>query len=690
MKGQKTLWPAVRQQLFDDLSRLHEEAGPWDLILFTGDLTQTGTKAEFEGLTETLERLWAHLEKLGSKPLLFTVPGNHDLVRPKPTAVVKALRHFHEDRDIQAEFWRDARSEYRATIVEAFAPYAAWARAWADRHLPPLGLSITRREGILPGDVTATIEKEGIVLGVAGFNSAFLQLTADNYEGRLHLDPRQLHEACGGDGPDWIERHHVSMLLTHHPPEWLHVGSLAQFRAEIAPPGWFQTHLFGHMHEPTADFRQIGGAPSERRIQAASLFGLEGWGDGSHERIHGYSAGRFEIDGEQGTLAVWPRIATLVKAGFRKLVPDQSFDLDQTSAFRSRVSVRAIANKRAMPSNPPAVPSGALLQDPGGPYDPLWYIGRDAPEREALHLLRQAGQAVAIWGPELFGKTWLQKHLIARLVASSPESRVISINLRLTGGDTLGTLQQFLEDFTVQVVEALGLDAELVGAAWRRPGSPLRRVTWLFEKHLLPSSPKDLVLAVDQADRIWQQPWSDDFFGMLRSWSEAAASPPWSRLRLLVAMSTTPALLSSTTTQSPFANVAYEIRLTDLTAAQIERLAALHGLAWKSGEVERLVSLVGGHPFLTRLAMVKAARERAELAALLDEDSPIFEPFLDRLRWRLARRPELLEALRGIRRGEIPTGNEAPFRLYRAGLIDDTGGTPALRYRLYERLLPSG
>ena len=31
MAAQKTLWSMVRQQVFSDLERLHEQAGPWDL-----------------------------------------------------------------------------------------------------------------------------------------------------------------------------------------------------------------------------------------------------------------------------------------------------------------------------------------------------------------------------------------------------------------------------------------------------------------------------------------------------------------------------------------------------------------------------------------------------------------------------------------------------------------------------------
>ena len=40
MDGQSWLWPNVREQLYDDLRKLHRLCGPWDVVLFTGDLTQ--------------------------------------------------------------------------------------------------------------------------------------------------------------------------------------------------------------------------------------------------------------------------------------------------------------------------------------------------------------------------------------------------------------------------------------------------------------------------------------------------------------------------------------------------------------------------------------------------------------------------------------------------------------------------
>ena len=48
MDTQSWLWPGVKDFFLDDLNRLYERCGPWDLVLFTGDITQHGLPDEFD------------------------------------------------------------------------------------------------------------------------------------------------------------------------------------------------------------------------------------------------------------------------------------------------------------------------------------------------------------------------------------------------------------------------------------------------------------------------------------------------------------------------------------------------------------------------------------------------------------------------------------------------------------------
>jgi HipA-like protein len=347
LSDQAWMGPSVKHAFFEDLARLHEKAGPWDLVLFTGDLTQRGKREEMDRLTDTLEALWRRLEQLGSRPILVAVPGNHDLVRPARSPLLVSLRHWGDDPDVGRMFWEDGENDLRTLVDEAFRPFTAWLAAWEAKH--PIPPDVTWKKGLLPGDASVVLGKEGLMIGVAGLNSAFLQLEGGDYEKRLVLDPRQLNALCGGDPPEWAAGVDVALLLSHHPTAWLAPKAHEAFREHIAPPGRFLAHLFGHMHEPRTFSQREGGAPEERALQGASLFGLETWGDGTQERIHGYSAGRVEIEGAQGTLRIWPRVLVKKSAGHRLMQADPSYVLDPDEAvtfpFTPRVRAGAAEGK---------------------------------------------------------------------------------------------------------------------------------------------------------------------------------------------------------------------------------------------------------------------------------------------------------------------------------------------------------
>ena len=330
MDGQGWLWPNIRELFYDDLFKLHKVSGPWDVVFFTGDLTQRGSDTEFALLNKTLSDLWDHLRDLGSNPMLLTVPGNHDLVRPLASMpAVKVLNGWGSDPEVLKEFWSDPTSDYRLVVDKAFANYFSWSK----KHSLPRPAKFST--GILPGDFAATLQKDGAKIGIVGLNSAFLQLTGANYEGKLDLSVAQLHAACGGDGAAWTKHHDLCLLLTHHPPDWLCGAGKQTLHGEIAPPGRFAVHLFGHMHEGKMQTLSFGGTAPWRYWQAASLFGLESWGTAHETRAHGYSAGRIKFDGDRAFLRIWPRIGTRRTDGVWRIVPNvQEFDLEDDYATR--------------------------------------------------------------------------------------------------------------------------------------------------------------------------------------------------------------------------------------------------------------------------------------------------------------------------------------------------------------------
>ncbi|WAS92026.1 AAA-like domain-containing protein [Nannocystis punicea] len=732
LDAQGWLWPGVREVLLADLEKLHARCGPWDLVLFSGDLTQRGSAAEFARLNQTLQQLWDHLRALGSTPALVAVPGNHDLIRPDPRRPESlVLGRWDTYPEVQVEFWRDASSPYRALVDQAFAPYSEWLK-----NHPFAGLQLQR--GMLPGDCSAVLAKDGLKLGIVGLNSAFLQLGDGDYTGKLALDVRQLHAACGGDGPAWVKECDFALLMTHHPPNWLQAKARDELVAEIAPPGRFVAHVYGHMHEHASSVVAIGGAQGRRELQGSSLFGLEVYG-GKVDRRHGYTAARITVDDKnEATLRLWPRAAKKHAAGHWRIVQDlDAFELGDDQG--TKPETLPPPRRRTPPPPPPPpinpanliatgpVPSAstsgshpsisqtapiplgvitslsggaagdsgifyssiaARVQPPGAPYNINWHVHRAEEERTALNYLDQPGAPVVLWGPDKFGKTWMSQFLTDMVYqADGGACRVVAINLDTFDYESRSDYANFIREFAFQIVGSIGGPEDWVPTLWKSPGSVNQKLGRLMRDNVLPLASTRVILALDRVDAVWGLPFKDDWFGMLRAWAE---DPRLEKLRLVLGISTTPRRLIERTTQSPF-NLSPPIVLGDFTRDQVETLSHLYGLEWTHQDFAALMSLVGGHPYLVRLAM-----HRANLAGglsareLLAEPSNLFDDFLQRYARRLHLHPEMMAGVKRLRSDSLAElDSDTSAALESSGIaVEEKVGFYRLRYRLYERLRP--
>ncbi len=301
MHDQDWLWPRMRDKFFADLKTLCETDGPWDLVLFTGDLVQKGT--EYENLNRIFEKLWRELEQWGPPPKLLAVPGNHDL-QWQNTRDVRLLYHWETDAEFRKEFWQETDNPYREVVNRAFAAYDKW---WRDSPWKPDDV----QPGWLPGDFFCTFVKDGFKLGIVGLNSAFLQLTkkrlGNSFRGHLAVEPEQFHGVLDGcDGVEWADSHHACFLMTHHPPEWLNQGSQEKLDQEIIES--FDLHLCGHNHE-TEVFKNPDNAAESTPLRwvGRSLFGLEKISEGQLDRSHGYVSGELCSRGDGTTVRFAPR-----------------------------------------------------------------------------------------------------------------------------------------------------------------------------------------------------------------------------------------------------------------------------------------------------------------------------------------------------------------------------------------------
>ncbi len=325
------------------------------------------------------------------------------------------------------------------------------------------------------------------------------------------------------------------------------------------------------------------------------------------------------------------------------------------------------------------------LEAPGGAVKlrDKFYIERDADG----HLRREvvkSGTTTTIRASRQTGKS----SLLVRGVhhARQNGAKVLCLDMQRVDSDRLTSPDIFLRDLAEFVVRKLRLDVAEVEKLWRGSLGPQDKLTYLMEDYVLPESDASIVLALDEADRLLQTAFYEDFFALIRSWHNSRAlDDQWNKLNIVMVISTEPYLLIADVTQSPF-NVGLKLYLKDFNEAQVRDLNRRHGSPVKEGDFPQLMELLSGHPYLTRKALYTLVTQRWTWADLVRVAATDHGPFGDHLRhhhWLLRDEPDLREALRQVIRHDHCQDDIAFFRLLRAGLVKGSGDVCTCRCDLY-------
>jgi hypothetical protein len=202
-------------------------------------------------------------------------------------------------------------------------------------------------------------------------------------------------------------------------------------------------------------------------------------------------------------------------------------------------------------------------------------------------------------------------------------------------------------------------------------------LTMFLEEAVLQIGETRLSITLDEVDRLFRYDCRNGFFAMIRAWHNRRASKPlWNSLNLLIGHSTEPTLFIDDINQSPF-NVGEVLRLSYFSAREVEKLNEAHGRPLRTAaEIEQLMHLVGGQPYLVAQSLYSLRTALDSLEALKRVAAADNGPFGDHLRrhlWGLRDRERLREALKQvIRHGDC--ANELDFqRLRAAGLVEGDG-----------------
>ena len=313
-----------------------------------------------------------------------------------------------------------------------------------------------------------------------------------------------------------------------------------------------------------------------------------------------------------------------------------------------------------------------------------FYVARES-DGWLLGQITMKGSTSIIKGARQTGKS----SLLARAHNTTKKEghKSIYLDFQSLDGKALKDLDSLCRYIAKKIIRDLQINVK-PSDTWDENLGAKDNLTDFFEHVILTGAETRILLLIDEADRIFDYAYRDDFFGLIRAWhNRRSFEEVWDKVNLVIAHATEPYLWIQNINQSPF-NVGERYTLEDFTVHHIEQLNQRHGCPLNgTQEIEALYELVGGRPYLVRQALFSMVSRRLPLSKLEAESVDERGPFGDHLRWYiwcLNRHRDLMKALKQILR-ENRCVHEIDFlKLSATGLIKGrTRQNVHMRCRLY-------
>jgi hypothetical protein len=366
-----------------------------------------------------------------------------------------------------------------------------------------------------------------------------------------------------------------------------------------------------------------------------------------------------------------------------------------TKQYRDRTNQNRFALEQLLPELKAKLPhlGTELLQFPDGALcnDSPCYIKHPFIEAQVFAELQKPGCVIRVKAPRNFGKTSLLHRLF--IFAREEEYKSVYLDFQEADETIFACLNDFLRWFCANVTQQLELPLNLNDYWDEDIGSKVSCRVY-FQRYLLQQFDCPVVLILDEVNRVFEHPnIALDFLPMLRACHEQAKNlDAWQKLRMVVAHATeiyVPLKLN----QSSF-NVGLPIALPQFTIPQVQELAGCYALDWQNQEgmqnANLLRSMVGGHPYLTHLALYYLYIQKDEiiLENLLETaptQSGIYRHHLQNYLVMLEQEPVLKAALYQVvmSNESVQLNAIAAYKLESLGLIQLKGDLACISCELY-------
>ncbi|MGD2084613.1 MAG: AAA-like domain-containing protein [Candidatus Aminicenantes bacterium] len=341
-----------------------------------------------------------------------------------------------------------------------------------------------------------------------------------------------------------------------------------------------------------------------------------------------------------------------------------------------------------LPKADPRVVPQVELETGTVKLDSPFYVKRKT-DLEIIEQIQKKGTTVIVKGSRQMGKSSLLVRAQAEAKKQQQQCCYLDFQFvdqsHLTG---LDTLFQYLARKMCRVFKTTVKPVD----CWDDYLGSKENITEFIKEALLEQAQSPILILMDEVDRLFNQPFRDDFFSTIRGWHNLrAAEECWNNLNLVIAHSTEPYLWIQDINQSPF-NVGFRIELQDFDFQQVKELNARHGSPLKKDkEIQELIDLTGGQPYLVRLGLYTMVKSNFSISQLKETATGDRGPFGDHLRqilWRLQGKKGLSDSLRQILRKGMCDYEPHFLRLRSAGVVKgETRDRVQMRCQIYEDYL---
>jgi transcriptional regulator with XRE-family HTH domain len=323
-----------------------------------------------------------------------------------------------------------------------------------------------------------------------------------------------------------------------------------------------------------------------------------------------------------------------------------------------------------------------------------YYVERQPLESECHKaiIFSQSGALIRVKAAHRMGKTWFVQHLLNQV--QEQQYRSVTLDFRDFVDADFKDFQTFLKQFCREISDSLDDVSDQVEERWQDSLGNNRNCTNYFETHLFAGLDTPLVLVLDNVDLVFEhRTIADNFCTLLRSWHDKASRDPssiWYNLRLVIVHSTDN--YGSLNINSSPLNVGTVFRLRKFNLNEAMELVQQYDLQWQADQVEQMMALTGGNPYLIHEAL-EYLRQHSEitLEQFLHYAPTAISPYhnyLQDLSSTLQQNSRLTAIVRNIVNSTTPIEVESAdmFKLYSMGLVEMAGaGEVVPSCELYRR-----